>query len=257
MKSCSYNLATPFIIDTSMDSMITYVDMLSRYGRRYMRRSIRDYNDNCQFVKSTFSPAMYGKSRPARPQHDITNIQPSSVDCMLKYLRNRDMYHMYTVYRDEQPLGYIFLKIYGDFAVSSCPITVSNFSNEKYFSYFIWYKIIETCIKSPDIKWLNLGESKSWISEFSGRKQPTWSYMLSNRQKKLTEWDNINNSSFFLFIPKQLKSNPSTANKFIIVQCNMCKPRGCENLHDISDGPTCVCTECGYSHNVDISHIVL
>lgn len=256
MKSESYNLATPFIINTTDESVDQYISTLSKYGKRYLRRAVRDYSDNYTFVKTKFSPVKYGESRPARTQQHINNIDQSSVECMMKYLHHRDMYQMYSVQNQGDTCGYIFFKKYKNFAVASCPVPTDKYADQTYFNYFIWYNMIKTCIEDPDVEWLNLGESKSWISEFSDKRQPTWRHMLRNRQRNLSEWDNINNSSFFIFIPKEIKDNPQLVEDYIVVQCNECESHNNEILHNMNTGVTCVCAECGYSHEIDNSHVV-
>lgn len=254
MNPCTYSLATPFIINTDIESVDKYIDTLSKYGKRYMRRAQRDHG-NCKFTEAPFSAALYGQSRPAREQLGIDNIQPSSVECMLKYIHRRDQYRMFVVSDHIGDRGYIFLKSCGDFAVASCPIPTSDVNNTTYFNYYIWYNIIRICVES-DICWLNLGESKSWISEHKGHQQPTWRNFLSTRDKNLHEWDGVKNSSFFLLVPKSVKDNPQQEKNYIIVQCKKCTDRSEEILHDIDTSNMCICSACNFTHVLSDKHVV-
>ena len=248
MKRDTYNLCTPFIIDTDIESIEEYIDTLSPYGKRHLRRGYRDYK-TYRFLEKPFSPVIYGQSRPARSQGNTEIIKQSSVDCMLQYLNKRESFKMFTAVDDEDNVaGHIFLEtFYHQYATSSCPISMLR-SKSRYFSYYMWRNIIEYCINSNDVKWLNVGESKSWISDYGGKRQPTWRRMLLDSQK--SGWT----SSFSLLLPKHVKDDPREQGNYIIVQCKQCR---IEILHDIDTfGDECNCNSCNIHHVIDNQYIL-
>lgn len=246
-----YNLGTPFIVDTSIDGIEDYIESLSPYGKRHLRRGYRDYNAY-KFIERQFSPAIYGESRPTRPQGEITTIKQSSVECMLRYLNRRDAFKMFVATdKLDSVAGYIFLEMYGNnYATASCPINRLD-GKHRYFSYYMWRNIIEHCI-GTDIKWLNLGESKSWTRSF--RQQPTWSQPTWRRMLLDTE-DLEWTSSFSLLLPKHIKESPDQQPNYIMVHCKQCD---IGMLHNIdSNGFVCVCTCCNMHHIIDNKQVLI